>query len=70
MTGEHAIGQEVSKLALRAALHDEFGDEVQVRGRVDFVRDASVDDAQDRALLAGVGSNLLRWGEPPSRVRW
>jgi hypothetical protein len=43
-------------------LHDEFGDEVQVRGRVDFVRDARVDDAQDRALLAAVGSNLSRLG--------
>jgi hypothetical protein len=47
--GEHPIGQELSQLRLRPALHDELRDLVQVRARVDVVRNAGADDRQDRS---------------------
>jgi hypothetical protein len=47
---------------LRPALHDEFGDEVQVGARVDVVRDARGDDTQYRR---GALSALVHPGEKP-----
>lgn len=48
MVLEHAIGQEIAKLGLRPSVNDELGDEMNVCARVDLMRDARRDDAQDR----------------------
>jgi len=47
MRDEHSIGQEVAQAALRPAMHNEHGHEMQVRARVDVVRDAGGDDGED-----------------------
>jgi len=45
--GDDAIGQKVAQLRLRPAVDDELGDQVKIGARIDVVRDASGDDAQD-----------------------
>src|ERR1700733_3881307 len=47
MRDEHSIGEEVAQAALRPAMHNEHGHEMQVRARVDVVRDAGGDDGED-----------------------
>jgi hypothetical protein len=56
MRGEHAIGQQLAELFLRPTVYDELGHEMQVGARIDVVRDASCDDAEDRpgALAAAI----------------
>jgi hypothetical protein len=62
VSGEHAIWEEFAELALRPALQDEFGDEVQVGARINVVRDARGDDTQDRR---GAFSTFVHPSEEP-----
>lgn len=55
MRAEHAVGQELAQLGVRPPLHDELRHEMEVCARIDVVRDASRDDAEDRSCpLASV----------------
>lgn len=55
MSGEHAVRQEAAELSLRPSVHDGVNDLVQVRARIDVVRDAGCDDREDVAgALAAV----------------
>jgi hypothetical protein len=62
MRGEHAIGQELAELLLWPTVHDELGHEVEVRARIDVVRDARRDNAEDRG---GALSAAVEPGEEP-----
>lgn len=62
MAREHAIGQKVAQLRLRPAWHDELRDDVQVRARVDVVRDAGRDDRED--VCGPLAADVERGEEP------
>jgi hypothetical protein len=49
MGDEHSVWQEVAQPALRPTMDNELGHEMQVRARVDVVRDAGGDDGEDGA---------------------
>jgi hypothetical protein len=53
VSDQDPIREQLAELGLRPALDDEPGDEMQIRTRVDVVRDAGRDDREDgRGALA------------------
>ncbi len=71
MSREHAIGQEVAEIFLREAVHDELGHEVQIGARIDIVRDAGGDDAEDGrgALAADIAPREEQFLRPRQSLR-
>jgi hypothetical protein len=49
MRSEHAVGQEVSELCLRPTVNNAVNDAMEIRPRVDVVRDTGRDDREDVA---------------------
>jgi hypothetical protein len=44
MRGEHAVGEKLAELRLRPPVHNAVNDAMEIRSRVDVVRDARRDD--------------------------
>src|ERR1019366_6579386 len=62
MRGEHAVREKFAELRLRPPMHDAVNDAMEIRSRVDVVRDARRDDRQD---VAGARTAFIEPCEEP-----